>query len=60
MTDVGSVTLGVGLGFLSVGIGILSLVVRSECQSVELCWGAVRCTKGTPAIDEARATDIGV
>ena len=45
VVDAGSITLGVGLGFLSVALGILSLVVKSECSEVNLCWGAIHCTK---------------
>ena len=38
-------TLGVGLGFLSVALGVLGLIMKSECEEVSCCWGACYCRK---------------
>lgn len=45
MTDAGSITLGVGLGFISVALGVLSLICRSECEEVSLGYGCIYCKK---------------
>ena len=39
------ITLGIGLSFISVALGVLSLVVKSECEEVSICWGCLQCTK---------------
>jgi hypothetical protein len=26
-------------------LGVLSLVVKSECEEVSICWGCLQCTK---------------
>ena len=59
-TPTGEITLGIGLGFVSVALGVLSLVVKSECQTLELCWGMVKCTKGAPPPEPHRATEVVV
>ena len=41
----GEITLGIGLSFISVALGVLSLVVKSECEEVSICWGCLQCTK---------------
>ena len=41
----GEITLGIGLSFISVALGVLSLVVTSECEEVSICWGCLQCTK---------------
>ena len=41
----GEITLGIGLGFISVALGLLSLVVRSECEEISILWGCVHCKK---------------
>ena len=38
-------TLGVGLGFISVALGVLGLIMKSECEEVSCCWGACYCRK---------------
>ena len=40
----GEITLGIGLSFISVALGVLSLV-KSECDEVSICWGCLQCTK---------------
>jgi hypothetical protein len=44
-SDAGNVTLGIGLGFISVGLGILSLICRSECEEVSIGYGCIYCKK---------------
>ena len=41
----GEITLGIGLSFISVALGVLSLVVKSECEEVSICWVCLQCTK---------------
>ena len=41
----GEITLGIGLSFISVALGVLSLVVKSECEEGSICWGSLQCTK---------------
>jgi hypothetical protein len=41
----GEITLGIGLSFISVDLGVLSLVVKSECEEVSICWGCLQGTK---------------
>ena len=52
-------TLGIGRGFRSVALGVLGLIMKSECEEVSCCWGACYCRKprkhkketGTPRED---------
>ena len=43
--DAANITLGIGLGFISVGLGILSLICRSECEEVSIGYGCIYCKK---------------
>ena len=45
MVDGGTISLGIGLSALSVAIGILGLVLKSECEEVSVLWGCVHCKK---------------
>ena len=35
----GELTLGIGLGFVSVGLGILGLIIKSDCEELSCCYG---------------------
>ena len=55
----GELTLGIGLGFVSVGLGILGLIIKSDCEGLSCCYGLIWCKKkrrrarrGTRCIDE--------
>ena len=43
--DAANITPGIGLGFISVGLGILSLKCRSECEEVSIGYGCIYCKK---------------
>ena len=44
-TAAGDLTLGIGLGFVSVGLGILGLIIKSDCEELSCCYGLVWCKK---------------
>ena len=37
--------LACSLSLTSIIIGIVGLAVKSQCESVDLCWGCVKCTR---------------
>ena len=41
----GELTLGIGLGFVSVGLGILGLIIKSDCEELSCCYGLIWCKK---------------
>ena len=43
--DAANITLGIGLGFISVGLGVLSLLCRSECEEISIGYGCIYCKK---------------
>ena len=44
-TAAGELTLGIGLGFVSVGLGILGLIIKSDCEELSCCYGLIWCKK---------------
>ena len=44
-TAAGELTLGIGLGFVSVGLGILGLIIKSDCEELSCCYGPIWCKK---------------
>ena len=45
MVDGGEISLGIGLSTLSVAIGLLSLVIKSECEEISIGYGCIYCRK---------------
>ena len=45
MVDGGEISLGIGLSALSVALGVLGLVLKSECKEVSVLWGCIHCKK---------------
>ena len=45
MVDGGNISLGIGLSALSVALGVLGLVLKSECEEVSVLWGCIHCKK---------------
>ena len=42
----GELILGIiGLGFVSVGLGILGLIIKSDCEEPSCCYGLIWCKK---------------
>ena len=41
----GELTLGIGLGFVSVGLGILGRIIKSDCEELSCCYGLIWCKK---------------
>ena len=41
----GELTLGIGLGFVSVGLGILGLIIKGDCEGLSCCYGLIWCKK---------------
>ena len=37
----GELTLGIGLGFVSVGLGILGLIIKPDCEELSCCYGVI-------------------
>ena len=45
MTDQVTISLSIMLGFASVALGICGLVLKSDCDHVDLCYGMVKFRK---------------
>ena len=45
MSDQVTISLSILLGFTSVALGICGLVLKSDCDNVDLCYGLVKFTK---------------
>ena len=55
----GELTLGIGLGFVSVGLGILGLIIKSDCEELSCCYGLIWCKKKRKNESVAAAASFG-